>query len=120
MATQSDKAKQAAATKALRQRQQELDDQALIESTRHKYYLFSLYGGYLQLSLLKSLVRPKPKHWKLQVGSLQPQVIVSSKLIVLVWNGPGASQKRAASPEVQLKEQAPKKTKGGRAKFVSE
>ena len=36
MATQSDKVKQAA-TKALKQRQQELDDQVLIESTRCKF-----------------------------------------------------------------------------------
>ena len=36
MATQSDKAKRAA-TKALKQRQQELDDQLLIESTRRKF-----------------------------------------------------------------------------------
>lgn len=36
MATESDKAKRAA-TKALKKHQQELDDQALIESTRRKY-----------------------------------------------------------------------------------
>jgi hypothetical protein len=50
MASQSDKAKRAAATKAYKQRQQELEDQALIESTRRKCCLFPLYRGYLQSS----------------------------------------------------------------------
>lgn len=74
MATPSDKAKRAAATKAFNQRQQELDDQALIESTRREYCSFSLYdNNLLSFTLTKSLVRPNPKHWKLQVGSLQLQ-----------------------------------------------
>jgi hypothetical protein len=63
MATQSDKAKRAAATKALRQRQQEADDQALIESTRRKFSSIPLVQvvTYNQPPM-KSRVRPKPKH----------------------------------------------------------
>ena len=49
MASQSDKAKRAAATKALKQRLQELEDQALIESTRRKHGSFLLHGGYLHV-----------------------------------------------------------------------
>ena len=68
MASQSDKAKRAAATKAFKQRQQELEDQALIESTRRKCcftmtYMVVAYNH----STLKSLIGPKPRHWKLQV-----------------------------------------------------
>ena len=50
MATQSDRAKRAAATKAFKQRQQELDDQVLIESTRRNFCSFPSYGCYLQSS----------------------------------------------------------------------
>ena len=48
MATQleSEKAKRAV-TKALKQCQQELEDQELIESTRRKFSLICLYGYYL-------------------------------------------------------------------------
>jgi hypothetical protein len=52
MATQSDKAKRAAATKALRQRQQELEDQVLIESTRRK-----LFSPFISWSLLTIILR---------------------------------------------------------------
>ena len=53
MATQleSEKAKRAA-TKALKQHQQELEDQELIESTCRKFSLICLYGYYLLFFML--------------------------------------------------------------------
>jgi hypothetical protein len=59
--TPSDKAKRAAAKKALKQRQQEADDQELIESTRRKFSSIPLCGSYSTITT-KSLVRLKPKH----------------------------------------------------------
>lgn len=63
MATQSDKAKRAAATKAQNQRQQELDDQALIKSTQRKYcFSYNIIVITYNHPMLKSLVKPKLKH----------------------------------------------------------
>jgi hypothetical protein len=77
MATQSDKAKRAAATKALKQRQQEADDQALIESTRRKFSSIPLgNGGYLQ-----SISNEEPRQAKtkaLETAGREPSASIIS------------------------------------------
>lgn len=73
MATPSDKAKRAAATKAFNQRQQELDDQALIESTRREYCSFSLYDN----NLLSFYIDEEPRQAKskaLEAAGREPSV----------------------------------------------
>jgi hypothetical protein len=79
MATQSDadKAKRAA-TKALKQRQQELDDQVLIESTRRKFCSVRLYGNYLQLFYVEEPRQAKAK--ALETAGRDPSApFISSK-----------------------------------------
>ena len=78
MATQSDKAKRAAATKALKQRQQEFDDQVLIESTRRKFRLVPLYGGNLQSPYFEEPRQAKTK--ALETTGREPSAaVISSK-----------------------------------------
>ena len=79
MATQSDKAKRAATTKALKQRQQEEDDRVLIESTRHKFGSIPLYGSYLQSAYDEEPRQAKTKALE-TAGMKYSAVVISSNI----------------------------------------
>ena len=80
MATQSDKARRAAATKALKQCQQEADDQILIESTRCKFFSIPLYcSSYLQSFYDEEPRQAKTKALETAGRKSSAAIIVSSK-----------------------------------------
>ena len=79
MATQSDKAKRAATTKALKQHQQEEDDQVLIELTHCKFGSIPLYGSYLQSAYDEEPCQAKTKALE-TAGMKCSAVVISSNI----------------------------------------